>query len=132
MAGLIRATATFKPGDSRGIVVSIKSKLVAAAERSQSIVKQEAEALVPVDTGELALSITALPIEDDGERITAEVVATAPHAGYLEYGTGVRGASSPGAGPFNYDANWPGMAASPYMRPALDSARKRVKEEFSR
>jgi len=95
-------------------------------------VKQEAEAIVPVDTGELALSITALPVVDTGERIIAEVVATAPHAAYVEFGTGVRGAGSAGAGPFDYNMDWPGMEAQPYMRPALDVARARVFEEFKR
>lgn len=130
--GLIYSTSRFVPGDTRGIVNRISSRLVTAAERAQAIVKQEAEALVPIDTGELALSIQALPVVDDGKRVVAEVVATAPHAAYVEYGTGMRGASSPGAGPFQYDPNWPGMPAQPYLRPALDLARKQVKEEFSR
>lgn len=130
--GLIYSTSRFVPGDTRGVVNRISSKLVAAAERAQTIVKQEAEAIVPVDTGELALSIQALPVVDTGERIIAEVVATAPHAAYVEFGTGQRGAASAGAGPYDYNMDWPGMEASPFMRPALDIARERIFEEFKR
>jgi HK97 gp10 family phage protein len=109
-----------------------RSKLYAAAERSQDVLLEEARANVPVDTGELRSSIQRLPVVDDGETITADVVATAEHAAYVEYGTGLRGMSSSGAGPFIYDQGWLGMPAQPYMRPALDVARKRIKQEFRR
>jgi len=48
------------------------------------------------------------------------------YAGYVEFGTGRRGAASPGAGPFPYRQSWPGMAAQPYCRPALDIGRSQV------
>ena len=44
----------------------------------------------------------------------------------VELGTGVRGASSPGAGPGPYKLSWPGMAARPYLRPAWDQHRREV------
>ncbi len=129
---LIRAHAQFTPGNVSGVVIQVRSKLVAAAERAQAIVKEEAEALVPVDTGELRASIKALPAVDDGNQIKAEVVADAPHAAYVEFGTGQRGVASSGAGPLSYRMDWPGMPAQPYMRPALDTARARVLQEFKR
>ena len=129
---LINATATFTPGDTRGVFANIRSKLVASAERAQAIVKQEAEAIVPVDTGELALSIQADPVIDTGEEIIATVSARAPHAAYVEFGTGLRGASSAGAGPYDYDLDWPGMPAQPYLRPAVDISRAKILEEFQR
>lgn len=132
MPQLFRATSRFVPGDARGVVNRFRSKLVAAAERGQQVVLEEAKSLVPVDTGELRDSIHALPVVDDGERITAEVGASADHAAYIEYGTGLRGMSSPGSGPYNYDTSWLGMPAQPYMRPALDAARQRVRQEFKR
>lgn len=130
--GLIYSTARFVPGDVRGVVVRISSKLQIAAEHAQAIVKQEAEAIVPIDTGELILSIVADPITDDGERVVATVSAPAPHSAFVEFGTGMRGASSAGAGPYDYDLDWPGMVAIPFMRPALDLARDRIREQFHR
>jgi hypothetical protein len=49
----------------------------------------------------------------------------------VEFGTGRRGASSAGAGPYSYDPNWPGMVAQPYMRPALDTARPQILAAFA-
>lgn len=47
-----------------------------------------------------------------------------PHAAYVEFGTGVRGAQSTGTAPGGkYDADWLGMAAQPYMYPAAQRAR---------
>lgn len=130
---LIHATSKFTPGDTRLVMGIVQSKLVGAAERAQAIVKQEAEAIVPVLSGELALSIQADPVFDDGHQITATVSATAPHAAYVEFGTGVRGASSPGAGAgIDYSMDWAGMPAQPYLRPALDTARAKILEEFQR
>ncbi len=129
---ILKASSTFIPGNTRAVISEYASKIKAAVERSQDIVKQEAERLVPVDTGELALSITAAPIVDDGQTYSGLVIATADHAAYVEFGTGARGAASEGAGDVPYNRNWPGMPAQPYLRPALDYARKQILEEFSR
>ena len=46
-----------------------------------------------------------------------------PHAAYVEFATGRRGAAT-GAGA-EYDPDWPGMAAQPYMQPAADEQLER-------
>lgn len=130
---LIAAKSTFTPKDprrARELIVHVK--LFAKVRAAQSVVLEEARNHVAVDTGDLKDSIAAGEITDDGNRITGTVVATADHAGYVEFGTGRRGAGSSGAGPFSYNLNWPGMRAQPYMRPALDTARDKVLSEFKK
>ena len=48
------------------------------------------------------------------------VMAENPHAAYVELGTGRRGGGSP---------HWPGMAARPYLRPALEAGRAAFLED---
>jgi hypothetical protein len=60
------------------------------------------------------------------------VQATSPHAAYVEFGTGQRGAASAGAGNGPYSETWPGMPAQPYLRPALDTARPAILGAFAR
>lgn len=83
---------------------------------------QEAQAIVPVDTGELRDS-GAVVMEESDKRVVGHVVFSAGHAGFVEWGTGIRGSESPGAGPWIYSSTWPGMAARPFLRPSLDVAR---------
>ena len=90
------------------------------------IVQREAQQIVPVDTGNLRDSIQVSESSDDGSRVSVDVYTDVPYAGYVEYGTGQRGAASPGAGEGPYNPNWPGMAAQPYMRPALDTSRPEI------
>ncbi len=63
----------------------------------------------------------------EAEGLGARVTVANPHAAYVEFGTGRRGADSPsppkapdGGG---YDPDWPGMAAQPYLYPAAQMAR---------
>lgn len=100
-----------------------------SAEQAAEVVLEEAEAIVPVDTGELRES-GHTEIEVEGSTVHGYVVFDSPHAGYVEFGTGQRGAASEGAGPYPYDPNWPGMVAQPYARPALDTARPAIIEIF--
>jgi HK97 gp10 family phage protein len=81
-----------------------------------------AEAIVPVDTGQLQES-GSTGVEWQGKAVVGYVQFNAPYAAYVEFGTGIRGAASPGAGPYEYTMSWPGMRAQPYLRPALDSSR---------
>lgn len=129
---LLSATATFTPGLSPRQVVEIQVlvRLFSKVRRAQRVVVEHAQAIVPVDTGELRASIHATEPVDDFKQITGEVVASADHSAYVEFGTGARGAASAGAGPFGYTLSWPGMPAQPYLRPALDTARTEVLEEF--
>lgn len=126
---MITATSTFKasPRARAGILEAIARGASAGAE----LVAEEARMLAPVDTGELRSSIDVQPPVEQGTSVSVRVVASAAHAAYVEYGTGQRGQSSPGAGPGPYDPNWPGMVAQPYMRPALDTRRAEVLAEIA-
>lgn len=117
---MIQATATFRPG---ALPPSIMAAVARGVTRAAEMVAEEARMLVPVDTGALSASIEAREADVDASTATAKVVAGEPYAAYVEYGTGQRGSASPGAGPGPYDPAWPGMAAQPYMRPAIDTRR---------
>ncbi len=121
----IRATAQYTPRSDIGqfIAQRITPAVLAATEEAAQIVLVEAQAIVPVDTGALRDSGSVQPASVVNSRALAEVVFAEPYAAYVEFGTGVRGSKSPGAGPYPYNPGWPGMAAQPYLRPALDTAR---------
>jgi hypothetical protein len=124
------STARYTP-----INVAIAEGLLSKAinlslEQSCEAVLEEAEAIVPVDTGELRESGHVEAPKDNAGRVVGSVVFDADHAAYVEYGTGIRGASSEGAGDGPYNPNWPGMVAQPYLRPALDKARPHILEIF--
>jgi HK97 gp10 family phage protein len=127
----LAATATFRPrGDSGQFIASfVTPGVLASVSASAELVVSEAKAIVPVDTGALRDSIGASVAEAE-RTVVGTVVAGMPYAAYVEYGTGQRGAASAGAGPFQYSPTWPGQAAQPYMRPALDTAREAIKELF--
>jgi HK97 gp10 family phage protein len=130
---LVKAYSRAQFTTTGAFFVGVRSRLVAAAERAQEIAFQEAKNLVPVDTGALQASIQKDQVTDDGEIVTATVSATMPYAGYVEFGTGKRGAESAGADlRHTYKMDWPGMVAQPYLRPALDTARAQVLLEFTR
>lgn len=118
---MIGATATFTPGavDASRILAAVSAGVALGAK----IIEEEAKSICPVDTGALQASIQAQEPLEDGNQVTAEIVATADYAAYVEYGTGERGAASAGAGEGPYSPHWPGMAAQPYMRPPLDTRR---------
>ncbi len=95
------------------------------------MVLQEAQAIVPVDTGELRDSGSVV-MEESDKRVTGHVVFSANHAGFVEWGTGIRGSESAGANPaYSYSSTWPGMVARPYLRPSLDVCREAGKALFA-
>jgi hypothetical protein len=129
----ISATATYRPRMDSGqfMAAVINPGVVASVEASDQLVLSEALAIVPVDTGELKASGAVVPVVQKGSTVVGGVCFSANHAAYVEYGTGIRGASSPGAGPYPYSTTWPGMRAQPYLRPALDVARKAIAGIFA-
>jgi HK97 gp10 family phage protein len=145
--GIVAAKSTFRPnGNTRRIVDLVAQvRIFSAVQRSQAIIVEHAQQNVSVRTGELRGSIRAAEIKDDGKRITGSVVATADWAAFVEFGTGLTGSGTypwdlpmenvPLTGEWIYDykhIGWKGQAAQPYMRPALDTARGEVLEEFQR
>ena len=132
MSTAISATATYRPRISSGqfIAAKITPAVQASVEAAAALIVQEAQTLCPVDTGALLDSIEATIVETD-KTVVGKITAGMPYAGYVEYGTGVRGAESPGKGPYPYNPKWPGQVAQPYMRPALDTTRDAVKAIFA-
>lgn len=107
--------------------------LKAGVSEGAQILQQEAITLAPKLSGELADGIITRQTVDEPERQVITVASTAPHAQFVEYGTGVHGSGTypgelptsgvPITGAWVYDyksQNWPGQVAQPYMRPALD------------
>lgn len=126
----LRASSTFQAGDFARLEALLVPKLIVAAERGAKAVLEDSQVLVPVDTGELKLS-AGTTAEWTGRTVRGFVSYSAKHAAYNEFGTGTRGASTGNAPPgISYSPDWPGMAAQPFLRPALDSARPRILEEF--
>lgn len=128
MGFTIKATAQYTPRNDVGQFISqrITPAVMAATEEAAALVLVEAQAIVPVDTGALRDSGKVGEAQVVNSRAMAGVSFTAPYAAYVEYGTGIRGSQSPGTGPYPYSPTWPGMAAQPYLRPALDTARSEM------
>ena len=127
----IKARVQFTPrGDiGRFIAVTVTDAVRAGVEAAGEVLAAEARRLCPVDTGKLRDSIS-MEVVETSKTILAHVSASAPYAGYVEYGTGIAGSQSPGRGPYPYNPRWPGMAAQPFLRPALDSGRELAKKAF--
>ncbi len=125
-----RATSTVRPINVDIIQRAVEQAARLSVEQSALIVLEEAEAIVPFDTGELRESGHTEIAAAENNTVTGKVIFDAEHAGFVEFGTGIRGASSAGAGPGPYSGSWPGMTAQPYLRPALDTARPAILEVF--
>ena len=65
------------------------------------------------------------------EGLTARAVVSNPHAAYVEFGTGQRGAAT-GRLEGGYDGDWPGMNAQPYMYPAAQAMRAGFVQRIAR
>lgn len=117
---------SFARYQSRDHGVFIEKRIGAAVEAAIQVwandVLDVAKSIVAVDTGELRDSGHTV-VTNSGKSAAAAVVFDSPHAVFVEFGTGIRGAASPGAGPYPYSPTWPGMPAQPYLRPAFESLR---------
>jgi hypothetical protein len=141
-----KATSTFNPRDTSRAMQAIVPRIVNAIEESQAAVVDEAQMICPVgETGELVGSIHPGPISLIGTVVSGTVVADSGHAGFVEFGTGLRGVGTypyplpetgvPFTGSWVYDykkQNWIGHEAQPFMRPGLDTARPRIIAAFAR
>lgn len=145
MSSLLFATAEFKPGASPRTIVDVVLlvRVFGKVRRAQRIVADHARAIAPVASGELQQSIEALEPVDTFQEIVGLVVASAGHASFVEFGTGLRGIATypyplpkegvPYTGGWVYDykrQQWIGMPAQPFMRPALDIGRAEIVAEF--
>jgi HK97 gp10 family phage protein len=92
----IRINVTAETAALQSKAAALSGLKDAAGEVAAVVVAERAVELVPVDTGELRGSISHRRMGDGWA-----VVASAPHASYVEYGTSK-------------------MAAQPYLRPAAE------------
>ena len=130
-AAMISATATFRPRNDAGRFVQarISPAVTASVQAACELIQDTAKNYAPVDTGALRESIV-VDVKETGSTVKGTVSVGVPYAAYVEFGTGRRGESSPGAGEGPYDPNWAGMPAQPYMRPAVDESREPIKDLF--
>ncbi len=126
---MLRVSSTFRPRSDIGRFISaeITPAVRAGVQEVGDAILERSQALVPVDTGALKES-GAVTLYEQGNVITAIVDYPIHYAGYVEFGTGIAGSSSPGAGPYPYNDSWPGMVAQPYLRPALDEVKPQAKD----
>ncbi len=124
------AKAVYRPRMSSGQFMDtvITPGAIASVRAACETIQQRAQQLCPVDTGALRESIT-VEIQE-GRTVVGTVGPHVDYAAYVEFGTGVAGAASPGAGAGPYNPNWPGMPAQPYMRPAFDETKPEILELF--
>lgn len=127
-----RATSRFVPVDLVRAQAAFVPRIVAAITTGCAAVVEEAQIIAPVETGELRASIHTASVALVGTVVAGEVVADAPHSAFVEFGTGIRGAASPGAGAGPYSPSWPGMAAQPFLRGGLDAARPAIRAAFEK
>jgi hypothetical protein len=139
-----RAESTFKPVDLVRLQARIVPKIVAAVTEGCGAVVDEAQAIAPVgETGDFRDSIHTASVEVVGTAVNGRVVNDSDHAGFVEFGTGLRGEGTypydlpesgvPITGSWIYDykkQNWQGHAAQPTLRPALDAARGAIRGAF--
>ena len=128
----LNARVQFTPRAASGQFVSRVAEGAAnGVNNSLRIIFDRSQDLVAVRTGELKASGHIVEATDKGGMATGSVVYDANHAGYVEFGTGIRGSSSAGAsGKVSYSPTWPGMPAQPYLRPAADESRQDIKAQM--
>lgn len=94
-------------------------------------VQGDAKDLVPVDTGQLRNSIVTA-VEEKEDTIIGIVSTNSDNAAYVEFGTGQRGKASDIESKkemdISYKEDWAGMAAQPFMYPAIKQNEEYIKE----
>lgn len=107
------------------------AKIQDSLSKATLLVEKEAKQNAPKDTGALRRSITSKV-----EGLEGTVFTPLEYAPYIEYGTGLFAEAGNGRKkvPWNYkddEGNWhstSGMKPQPFMRPALNSNREKIKK----
>lgn len=107
------------------------TKVQDSLSKATLLVEKEAKRNAPKDTGALRRSITSKV-----EGLEGTVFTPLEYAPYIEYGTGLFAEAGNGRKkvPWNYkddEGNWhstSGMKPQPFMRPALNSNREKIKK----
>jgi len=123
----LRATGQWKPRNDLGQFVraTVGPAVLAGVTEACDTLRDRTKELCPVRTGMLRDSYTTT-VEDTGKTVVGVVSTDVYYAPYVEFGTGIRGSSSPNAGPGPYSPTWPGMEPRPHFRPALDDTQPQV------
>jgi HK97 gp10 family phage protein len=130
----LRATVSFKFDGAAvaGLLAKVGQAVYDGVETGATVIQESAKEKCPVDTGALQSSIAVDmqrgihsmlaggALSSSAFAVSAVIAPDMPYAAFVEYGTGQRGAASPGAGEGPYKADWKGMVAQPYMRPAYE------------
>ena len=108
-----------------GMPEKVKDNVAASMQAIAELMKGTAVMRCPValeEGGRLRGSLESF-VEAEPEKITGGVGTSVEYGGFVEFGTGLRGQQNPGRykEPEGIVRNqsWPGMAAQPYLRPAL-------------
>ncbi len=128
----LNARVQFTPRAASGQFVSrVAEGGINGVNNSLQMLFDLSQSRVAVRDGELKGSGKKIDATDKGGKATGSVVYTAGHAGYVEFGTGIRGSSSAGASDkVSYSSTWPGMAAQSYMRSSADELRQAIKSQM--
>lgn len=113
-------------------VKNISPELIKAMNKGGGLVSGRAKYRCPVDTGYLRNSIHIHPAEVIGNAVTVIVYTATEYAGYVEFGTGMRGGYPYPTGiNLSYDQEYKGQVAQPYMMPALLESKSQINDIVS-
>ena len=122
--------AIFAKLDSLADIEKLKKQMGKAC----ALVERSAKQNAPKGTGELRRAITS-KVEADADEVKGVVFSPLEYAPYIEYGTGLFAEEEGRADvPWCYqddEGNWhstSGQPPRPYLRPALNDNRERIKE----
>ena len=109
----------------KDIAIVLKDSVSAELEAVAKEAMETAQGMAPVGSGESREKRLVDSFSYEANGLTAVMQVENPHAAYVEFGTGRRGAASTGVAPVgvSYDPGWPGMAAQPYMYPTAQLMR---------
>jgi HK97 gp10 family phage protein len=103
-------------------------------EKAVALIEREAKKKAPKGNGDLRRSITS-KIEREGNELVGIVFTPLEYAPYVEYGTGIFAENGGRMDvPWNYkddEGNWhstSGMPPQPFMQPALNENREKIKK----
>lgn len=115
--------------------VSTEKKILKALNKAGSIIKNNAKANAPVDTGWMRGRIEYSVPKVEKNVAEVEAWTGTNYAQYVEFGTGDRGASTSKApkiiqDELTYTKGYTGMNAIPFFFPAVDIAVKNLEKEI--
>lgn len=102
--------------------------------KAVALVEGKAVMLAPVDTGDLRRHMGSEQATEQNGAIIGKVFNTSDHAMYVEFGTGRRGNGTytyPTDFTLDYDQNWAGQVAQPYLGRALHTSNSQVKSAIT-